>query len=201
MQLFFTILLWIAGILLAVLLLLLICPVWVWLALDYDKFTADLQVLGLKFRIYPGKEKPKQQKKKKPQAEQKPKPKAAQKPQKKFEMTFSKLVDMVGAAGSIAKRAIGALKFRDIRVRIPLQGEDAADTALLYGKFSAWFYGSLAALQNGLDMQVEQIELIPDFGGDNKYRLSFSCKIGTCPLIMLGVAIYAFRLLKKERIF
>lgn len=201
MQLFFTILLWILGILLAVLLLLLICPVWVWLRLDYDKFSAKVQILGFKFTVYPLKEKPEKEKKE-PVQQEPPKKKAVKKrsPSKRFQLTAEKIVGLIETAGGVMHRLLRALKIRNICVLIPLEGEDAADTALFYGKFSAWFYGGIALLQNFLDMKFESIELIPDFGGDNKYRRSFSCKIGTCPLIILGIAIYAFRMLRKEHI-
>lgn len=201
MQLFFTILLWVLGILAAVLLILLICPVWVHWKLYYDKLSVKLQILGIMIPLYPQTGAKKQKKKPKPQTQPQPQKKQGPAPEKRLQMTFEKVIGIIKASGGIAKKAIAAIKIRNICVVLPIEGENAADTALLYGKVSAWFYGGLAAAQNLLDMQFESVELIPDFGGDNKYRRSFSCKTGTCPLIMLGVAIYAFRLLRKEHIF
>lgn len=98
------------------------------------------------------------------------------------------------------RRFLAALHIRGVKLVLPVSSGDAASTALFYGRFCAFFYGGLATLQNIIDIQAEDINIIPDFGGDNKYRRSFYCKIEATPFIMLGVALYAFKQLKEERI-
>ena len=191
-----TVLLCLLGIFVVLLLLLLFLPVWVIVGLRYDQLTIRVRVLFLTFTVFPMKEKPEKEKKPAPKTEQKEE--EPRSPSKRFELSFSKLVQLAGDAVGIFKMMLGALKVRDISVTLPLHGQDAADTALFYGKFSAWFYGGIAVLQNAMDLQFESIELIPDFMGENKYRRSFYCKIGATPFIMLVIAVKALRMLQKD---
>ncbi len=105
---------------------------------------------------------------------------------------------MVQDAAGILRMALSVLRVRKIRLVLPLRGTDAADTALFYGRFCGWFYGAVATAQNFVDMEFEQIELIPDFAGENKYRTSFYCKIGATPFIILVVALKALRILQED---
>ncbi|MDK2813337.1 MAG: hypothetical protein PWQ08_592 [Clostridiales bacterium] len=196
MQIIGTVLLCLLGLFVALLLLLLFLPVWVMVGLRYDQLTIRVRVLFLTFTVFPMKEKP--QKEKKPAPKKEPQKEEPRSPGKRFELSFSKLVQLVGDAAGIFKMMLGALKVRDISITLPLNGRDAADTALFYGKFSAWFYSGIAVLQNAIDLQFDSIELIPDFAGENKYRRSFYCKIGATPFIMLVIAIKALRMLQKD---
>ena len=189
-------------VLLALLLLiaaLLFLPVWVSVELRHSRLTVRLRVLFLTFTLLPAREKKKKKEEKKPQQE-KPKEEGAAKrsPSPRFEWTASRVARLAADAAGILKMALAALRVRRIRILLPLQGEDAADTALFYGRFSGWFYGLIATLQNFLDLEFERIELIPDFAGENKYRTSFYCKIGATPFIMLVVIIKGFRLLQQD---
>ena len=181
--------------LLLLLLALLFLPAWAILELKYDKLTVRVRVLFLTFTVFPMKEKEPEEPK--PQQEA-PTGQKKRSPGKKFELTFSKVMRWVADAAGILRMALAALRFRGIRLTLPVQGEDAADTALFYGKFSAWFYAGVATLQNFLDLRFDHIELIPDFAGENKYRRSFYCKIGATPFIMLVVAFKAFGLLRRD---
>lgn len=202
MQLFLTILLWVLGSLLALLLLLLFCPAAAEVRLNYDVWTVKVRILGVPFTVFPQKEKkPKKKKEAKLEKTPKAKPeKEKQTPSKKFELTFSKIVSLAGMAGRVLRRFLAALHVRGVKLVLPVSSGDAASTALFYGRFCAFFYGGLATLQNVIDIKAEDINIIPDFGGDNKYRRSFYCKIEATPFIMLGVALYAFKQLKQERI-
>ena len=189
-------------VLLALLLLiaaLLFLPVWVSVELRHSRLTVRLRVLFLTFTLLPAREKKKKKEEKKPQQE-KPKEEGAAKrsPSPRFEWTASRVARLAADAAGILKMALAALRVRQIRILLPLQGEDAADTALFYGRFSGWFYGIVALLQNFMDLEFERIELIPDFAGENKYRTSFYCKIGATPFIMLVVIIKGFRLLQQD---
>lgn len=202
MQMFLTIVLWVLGILLALLLLLLFCPAIAEVRLNYDQLTVRARILGIPFTVWPQKEKkPKKENKKEPKEAAEPKQKKEkQTPSKKFELTFSKLVSIASLAGRVMRRLLAALHIRGVKLVLPVSAGDAAQTAMFYGRFCAFFYGGLATLQNVIDIQAEDINIIPDFGGDNKYRRSFYCKIEATPFIMLGVALYAFKQLKEERI-
>lgn len=196
MQVIGTVLLWLLCIVAVLLLLLLFLPVWVMVGLRYDQLTIRVRVLFLTFTVFPMKEKPEKEKEPAPQQEQKKE--EPRSPGKRFELSFSKIVQLVGDAVGIFKWILGALKVRNISITLPLHGQDAADTALFYGKFSAGFYSGIAVLRNAIDLQFDSIELIPDFAGENKYRRSFYCKIGATPFIMLVIAVKALRMLQKD---
>ena len=178
---------------------LLFLPVWAIFDLRYDQLTVRLRVLFLTFTVFPLREKKKKEKEQPPQEEKTEKPKEEKRtPSPRFEWTVSRIARLAADAAGILRMALAALRVRKIRVLLPLQGEDAADTALFYGRFSGWFYGIVALLQNFMDLEFERIELIPDFAGENKYRRSFYCKIGATPFIMLVVLIKGFKLLQED---
>ena len=178
---------------------LLFLPVWAIFDLRYDQLTVRLRVLFLTFTVFPLREKKKKEKEQPPQEEKTEKPKEEKRtPSPRFEWTVSRIARLAADAAGILRMALAALRVRKIRILLPLQGEDAADTALFYGRFSGWFYGIVALLQNFMDLEFERIELIPDFAGENKYRRSFYCKIGATPFIMLGVLIKGFKLLQED---
>lgn len=179
----------------ALVLCLLFFPVWALVDYHHGALSVRVRVLFVTFRVYPL-----PQKKKKRAPKQAPQAGGGQKrsPGKKFTLTFEKLTALVSDAAGLLRRALAALRVRDIRVVLPVQGRDAADTALFYGRFCAWFYGGIAALQNALDLRFDSIEIIPDFAGENKYRTSFYCKIGATPFIMIFVAIRAFAVLRAD---
>ena len=187
------------AVLLVAVVLLLFLPVWVTVELRHSRLTVRLRVLFLRFTLFPQREKKSEPEKEEAgQQEQGKPPEKKRSPSRRFERTVSRMLTLVRDAAGILRMALGALRVRKIRLVLPLQGTDAADTALFYGRFCGWFYGAIATAQNFLDMEFDQIELIPDFAGENKYRTSFYCKIGATPFIILVVAIKALRILKED---
>ena len=179
--------------------LVLFLPAWVTVELRHGRLTVRLRVLFLRFDLFPGKEKKQpdagQEQQDQPPAEGK---KEGRSPSRRFKQTVTRLLTLARDAAGILRMALSALRVRKIRLVLPLQGADAADTALFYGRFCGWFYGAIATAQNFVDMEFEQIELIPDFAGENKYRTSFYCKIGATPFIILIVALKALRVLQED---
>lgn len=208
MQLFLTVLLWTLAALLVLLVLLVVCPVWVHLELDYDVLTVKLQVFGLKFKVWPlAEKKPKAPKKKKGKKAKKASSatKKDEKPKEKkglpFDLSFELIVQLIGLAGGLVRRLLKALKVRDVRLFLPVQGKDPAATAIRYGQIMAAANAAHGALYDAVRLSVDKIEICPDFGGDNKFRRSFYCKIGTCPIIIISVAVWALYALFKTGIF
>lgn len=187
------------AVVLVLLMLVLFLPVWVTVDLHHGRLTIRLRVLFLRFTLFPMKEKKQPAEPEKIQEEpEQSKKKKERSPSRKFERTVSRMLTLVRDAAGILRMALSVLRVRKIRLVLPLQGAHAADTALFYGRFCGWFYGVIATAQNFLDMEFEQIELIPDFAGENKYRTSFYCKIGASPFIILIVAFKALRLLQED---
>lgn len=209
--------------LLAVLLLLLLTPVRVEAELKYDKPFVRVKVLCFSFRLWPLKEK-----KEKPapqhlagqepagqepaappqkadgpaekESREAPKPPAGKAKPKKKGLGLAELTELVSTAGWLMKIVFKVIKFRDIKVVLPIHREDAAETAIAFGRTQAYLGTALGALQNFLDLQFKQVELIPDFTGSYKYRRYLSCKIVATPFIMVTAAVYAFIRLKAGRV-
>lgn len=204
------ILLILLAVLLGLILLALILPVTVKLLYEKQEFRAWVSVLGLRFQVYPWPQKektPQQQKraaakkakkqkaaeakKKKAAAQQPPNAQPPKTPEKQAKLTAGALYSMVCAAGSALRFILSRLKIHQVRVRWPIYGGDAAQTAQEYGKSQAALHSALAVLRNILDIRFEELALVPDFTGEKQGTELFSCKITANLLIMVIAGIRA----------
>ena len=122
--------------------------------------------LFLKVRVFPRPEKkrkkPKKAKKKKPApAAPKPEPK---KPKKKIDPSnLGLVVDVLafvkGAAGFLLRN----IRFYNIRLDMIVAKENAAETAIAYGKANAMVYGAYATAKNFLRIEPPEIYIRPNF--------------------------------------
>ena len=192
MHTFLMVLLWVVLGLLALLAVLLIVPAAV---------AVRLKLLGIfSFRLYPMKEKADRKKKKTPpQPESAPKEQPA-KPEPKLHMTFEKVQGILSAAGAFMRRVFRALHFTGIIFILPIHRDDAAQTAVAYGRAQAWVGGAAAALQNFFNLSFRQVRILADFTGEITAGPYFSCKIGASPIIMITAALYALVQLKNEHV-
>ncbi len=159
--------------------------------LRHSRLTVRLRVLFLRFTVFPAERKKvgAGEGRAAGQQEQGKPPEKKRSPSRKFERTVSRMLTLVrGRGGDPADGAGARCGCARSGWFSRCRGTDAADTALFYGRFCGWFYGAIATAQNFLDLEFDQIELIPDFAGENKYRRSFYCKIGATPFIMLVVS-------------
>lgn len=196
--------------LLGLILLALILPVTIKLLYEKQEFRAWVSVLGLRFQIYPWPQKKKtsqqqnraaaKKAKKQKAAEAKKKKAAAQQPlnaqlskapEKQAKLTAGALYSMVCAAGSALRFILSRLKIHQVRVRWPIYGGDAAQTAQKYGKSQAALHSALAVLRNVLDIRLDELALVPDFNGEKQGTELFSCKITANLLIMVIAGIRA----------
>ena len=201
MHTFLMVLLWVVLGLLALLAVLLILPAAVAVEYKQGEFTARLKLLGIfSFHLYPMKEKADRKKKKTPpQPESAPKEQPA-KPEPKLHMTFEKVQGILSAAGAFMRRVFRALHFTGIVFILPIHRDDAAQTAVAYGRAQAWVGGAAAALQNFLNLSFRQVRILADFTGEITAGPYFSCKIGASPIIMITAALYALVQLKNEHV-
>ena len=201
MHTFLMVLLWVFLCLLGLLVLLLIVPVQVAVEYKEGAFTAKLRVLFfLRFGLYPAKEKP-QSKKAGQDAEKKEKDAQDEKQKKKkTDFTLESAAELVSTAGWLMRIVFKILRFTDITLCWPVHREDAAETAMAYGKTQAWLGGILGTLQNALTLRFKKLTVFADFTGEMKDRRYFYCKIGAAPFIMVAAALYALVHLKSERV-
>ena len=177
MHTFLMVLLWVVLGLLALLAVLLIVPAAVAVEYKQGEFTARLKLLGIfSFRLQPAK------------------------PEPKLHMTFEKVQGILSAAGAFMRRVFRALHFTGIIFILPIHRDDAAQTAVAYGRAQAWVGGAAAALQNFFNLSFRQVRILADFTGEITAGPYFSCKIGASPIIMITAALYALVQLKNEHV-
>ena len=108
---------------------------------------------------------------------------------------------------SLLKTATGAVKIAmkgiwvSVWVRWPIQGKDAADTAISFGRWNGWIGGICAALSNLMQFRLRKLDLIPDFAGEYKGKEKLRAKITASPLMFLIAGFWALKELKKNKIF
>ncbi len=185
-----------AGLLLFVLVLLLL-PVH-----TRVRFDGALQVwcgLGpVSLRLFPMKKKPKTEKEKAQAAEKKAA--KAEKPKKpKQKLTLEILCDYirlgVEALGMMRRRLV----IRDLTCHLKVASNDAAGTALLYGRVAAAVSALYPVFDRNLRIKHTDIAVNADFEGDMLEILA-DVTLAVCPLRMLiaGV-ILLFRFLKIQK--
>lgn len=190
------------AVLLALVLVVLVLPITAKLQYEQGEFKVWAGTLGIMVQLLPQKQ---QKKKKKPTAEksaktQQPTEKSKAKPKphtQKVHLSVDAICQMVQTAGWMLRQILMSLKVHDVRIRLPIQGSDAADTAIQYGKINAWLYSALGVLQNGLDIRIKELALVPDFNGEKQGTELFSCKITGRLIIMLIAGVRAFMQLTK----
>ena len=182
------------AVLLGLILIALFLPVSAYLSYEKNVFSASVRAFGLKYQLVPAKDDEKKKKKpkkaQKKKAQQKTETKPAEKPKekkKRLQLSISSICTMVSTAGTLLRRILGGLKIRKVRIRLAVQGADAADTAVQYGKTNAWLHSALAVLRNYLDIRFEELAVLPDFNAEKQGTELFSCKI-TGRLIIIVIA-------------
>ncbi len=186
---------------LVLLLLLLITPVCVKPVYQQEKLSVYLTVLLFKFKIYPLSKKEKVKvknadKKAKEQGE-----KAIKKDVKsRLPIYFEDIAEIICIAGGAIKLIFKCIYFRNIRIFYPVFKDNAAQTAIYYGKLQAYINNAFALLNNILNIKVKSIKLLADFNNEHEKDTYLSCKINAIPIVFIIAAIYVFRRLKINKI-
>ncbi|MEG2124548.1 MAG: DUF2953 domain-containing protein [Hydrogenoanaerobacterium sp.] len=161
--------------------------------------------LCFKFDVTPKAEISEKQKKrdaKKAAKEAKKAAKAAKKGQKSDEESTKKkpkstddLVELLGLALDAVRAASGSvlmlikdLRVQELTLKMTVAKQDAAETAIAYGKTSSYVYGTFALLQNYIKINNSDIDIKPDFLVD-KGSFDLSFRVLITPLIALCAAV------------
>lgn len=149
-----------------------------------DKVYCYLKIGFIKIKIpseKPKKKKPEQKSKEKKPEKEKPKP-------KEKEFSLKKLLSQNGVSGifnilkKIASLAVGALKdvfmhiiIRELSIDVVIGGDDAAETALNYGKACAVVYPAVSTVTQACICNDFNVLVSPDFAeGSKSYAV---CKV------------------------
>ena len=168
---------WIA----ALILILLLIPVWV--QVTYDKeLKVRVGVLWFSSDISP-KKKLIKQKTEKPSTS--PAKKKAKKPTAQYINDLPAMLQLIEQCVSPVRKSIKRTTFAVVSVRWVIATGDAAQTAIDYGKASTVAYTTLAAADRLFRLRVKQMEICPDFlGEDGSCYVTF--KISVLPLAALA---------------
>ncbi len=122
--------------------------------------------------------------------EAKPRP-----PKEKKPLEFSRMLGVAADLLSSLKGGAGMLvrRFRIYRVRLSMvvAGEDAAETAVDYGKCNAAVYSAYALAKNFLNLKNPEIEIRPDFVSE-KGSVDFEMRGRLMPIVALAAAARIF---------
>lgn len=178
--------LWIIGGIILLIALLLLLSVTVYVKIG-ETVQVKIGACGLRFTVFPSKEKEK--KGKKPE-----KPKAAVPEEKAGARSFSETAAFaVAILKAVVPGAVGLVrKIRVTRMRVFLSvgAEDADTAAVRYGQTCAGVYGVLACIDKAMTLKVKEVNVVPDFvTGEVRYDISFCAKlrIGSAAAAALGI--------------
>lgn len=191
-------------------LLLLVFPLWVAVEVHYDRLTVKIHVLGLAIPVYPlpkkkKKYRPKHLKEKTSQPEEsadlpKGEEESSEAPPPKEEKVDTeqgesgwwspgRVFEIITTSGKLMRAFLRVIRIKKVQLVLPIAAEDAAQTAIQYGKMQAAVGSALGVLQNYFEIQIEKLQIIADFTGEYKYRRYFYCRIGATPFVLLAVCL------------
>lgn len=124
-----------------------------------------LRWLFFKVRIFPLPEKLRKRKKKKKKKPPSPAPKPEpQKPKKKIDPSdLGMVIDLLASAKGAMGFLLRHFRFYKIRLDMIVAKENAAATAIAYGKANAMVYGAYTAAKNFLRLETPEIYIRPNF--------------------------------------
>ncbi len=185
--------LWIILSIIAFFVILLILPVRVF----YVGGTNEQDVLKIKYLFFSYTAMPKKEKKPSRRKERKKLKKAqkkAEKEQKSGPAPEQTLSDKIELAKTAVRAVDGTLKkfMRRLRVKLALSitiGRDnAADTAVDYGKYNSYIYSAYATLSNAVRFKKTDITVDPDFEREI-FEYKISCKLTASLFIIVSSAL------------
>ena len=93
-----------------------------------------------------------------------PEKKVKEKPKKgDISQTFFLVIDVIKSVLPPLHNLLKKVRITSLTVDITVAGEDAAQTAINYGKINALFHSSFAALQNFVKVKAKRIKIECDF--------------------------------------
>lgn len=148
-----------------------------------DTLTLKLKVLFLEFAILPSakkeKKKPAIKAQKSKDKKDKPKKKSYIKKlsdKKGLDGLVSMVVDLAKLAGSTLKSLFEKIVIKSFDINITVVGEDAADTALKYGKLCGAFYSAVYVICSTAQCEQYNLNVTPDFDDEAKMQVKADIK-------------------------
>lgn len=177
----------VAGIVIAGITCALFCPVRI-LFRCYGTPVIKVRYLFVTYPLYP--KRPKRPSVQKQQTEKN----QSEAQKKKEKLSLHETIDMVKDAMGPVWRALRSVRRHLVLNRlwlyIRIAGEDAAQTAISYGRLCAGVYSALAAARNVIHIKKTQFDLAPDFDAEDT-TLEFEGALSVRLIFLLGAGIAA----------
>lgn len=110
----------------------------------------------------------------------------------------SRLLHTLSAAGAAARVACKGI-WVSLWVEWPVQGQDAADTALSAGKWNARVGALCALAANLFQFRLRRLYFAPDFLGSYKQQGHIRLRVAASPVFLLAAAVAFFRQSRSEQ--
>lgn len=188
--------------------------------MTYDEdFKLDVSWLFIKLHILPKKEKPEKEKKEKPPKEPEPEKEPEPVKEKKdniivnfyrnqgFSGVIQLLRDTVGAINGMFGSIFRHFIFRELKLYMTVGANDAAETAILYGKTCSVVFPAMGLITSTCKVKEYDCGVQPNFMGPDKTAV-FRAVISMRPIfitnavIVLGIKLLfkvVFKLLKNSK--
>ncbi|MEA5136960.1 MAG: hypothetical protein VB035_12570 [Candidatus Fimivivens sp.] len=179
------------GLVLLLIILFLMVPVIVHLD-SAPQLTVTVKYLWFKKGILPKGEKG-QGKEKEPAEPKTPKKKKARKKRQlsyTLEELFELLQKLQQRTSPAVRRLLRRTSLAKFRMRMVVVGEDAAETAIKFGKVNAQVFTAVAFVAGLIKLKADQIEILPGFGASQS-EMSYSgvARLSPLALLVAGVQI------------
>ncbi len=214
-----TVLLWVLRVLLALLALALLLvlaalllPAQVKLSYSPAGLRFWAGALGLRLQLLPQNKKPapKKEKEQPAPAPQPPQPAPDKAEKKTGQPAAKKPVDvkrllgslpaLLDMAGSFLRAVLRSLRFHHLVIVVPVSGGAPDKVARNVGKANAWFYAIASALESGLRLAWQQVNIFPDYDGTQKDALLLEVTVTGQLLPIVIAAVWLLLGLRREKI-
>ena len=106
--------------------------------------------------------------------------------------TVQMVWDLICSAAKPLPLLLRHFRVTKLELDLVVGGDDAAETAVNYGKLCAVVHGSLAALKNLIRVKVKRVDISCDFcGGKTRQQLAFQLKIRLGVLLWTALRMVA----------
>lgn len=168
-----------------------------------DTLSVKLKVLFLEFTLVPFEKKPKKKRKKKIPKKKKDKDGTKEKKTKKpsylkqlsdkkgVEGLISMLTEIVKLIGTTLKGIFTNIVIKHFDLKLTVVGDDAADTALKYGKLCGVVYSAVSVICSTAKCEDYNVNVIPDFDDEAKMKVFADAKFYIRVFYVLKYALKA----------
>lgn len=115
-------------------------------------------------------------------------------------LPWEKIISALELLPEVLKKLFGSIRIYDIRLTVPVHKQDAAATAVAYGRVNGLIGGALAAASHIFQVEIYELNVLCDYTGDEAGKERFSCKITTHLFQMVILGVTTLIELKKRKI-